>query len=102
MIPKGCDLLMMRESKLRVLHKFHSVGKNIFTCCFTDVVLRLMLQNARRLRRCMNLFQTHIQLCEDALGLLVLEHPKSLSMPQLPTMFSSGFAGTLDHRSTHR
>ena len=100
MVLKGCDPLMLRESKLRVLHKFHHVGKHIFTCCFT-VGWRFMLQNARRLIRCMNLVQTHIQLAEDALGLLVPKHPKSLSMPQLPTLFSSGFVGTLDHRSTH-
>ena len=92
---------MLHESKLHVLHKLHRVGNIIFTCCFT-VGWRLMIQNARRLRRCMNLVQTHIQLCEDALGLLVPEHPKSLSMPQLPTLFFfSGFVGALDHRSTH-
>ena len=59
---------MVRKSTLCVLRKVRCVGNILFTRYFADVSLRLMLLNDSRLRRCMDFFQTHIQLSRNELG----------------------------------
>ena len=76
-------------STLGAVHKVRRVGNVLFTRCFAEVFLRLMPLNDSRLRRCMDLFQTHIQLSGNELGLLVPEHPKTMHTPQLYFSFWS-------------
>ena len=74
---------VVQKSTLCAVHKVRRVGNVLFTRCFAEVFLRLMLLNDSRLRRCMDLFQTHIQLSGNELGLLVPEHPKTMRTSQL-------------------
>ena len=78
---------MVHKSTLCVLQKVRRVDNILFTRCFAEVFLRLMLLNDSRLRRCMDLFQTHIQLSGNELGRLVPEHPKTMRTLQLLLLF---------------
>ena len=89
MILTGNGPSMVHKSTLCVVHKVRRVGNILFTRCFAEVFLRLMLLNDSRLRRCMDLFQTHIQLSGNELGLLVPEHPQTMRTLWLRLLFWS-------------
>ena len=80
---------MVHKSTLCVVHKVRRVGNILSTRYFADVFLRLILLNDSCLGWCMDLFQTHIQLSGNELGLLVPEHPQTMRKPQLRLLFWS-------------
>ena len=49
---------MVHTSTLGAVHKVRRVGNVLFTRCYAEVFLRLVLLNDSRRRRCMDLFQT--------------------------------------------
>ena len=68
------------------VHKVLVLATSVHTLLRGGLLALVLLNDSRR-RRCMDLFQTHIQLSGHELGLLVPEHPKTITRPSCISRF---------------